>query len=371
MNNGKYPVPTSVADTTSAMPDWALFPGLIHVTGDYDSGKTTFCLTCGVAPEKIAFLDWDIKGRLAKAQLDRLGHPLGAYFNLVEMSRGKKEIEFHNEVMSIFRSIRPGDFEALIFDTYSFFEATYHPYVSANITSMRDGISKMGEIKGAQIWLASFDYEAIVLDELLSKVPVVFLVTHLKNHTTGGHRTGKRIPDVKKPVMEKSAFRIWTVHANNVGGAPNGLVLKRISKLAFQPDQGIVPTNVLPYKLAPATWAHIRSYWAEPLGNREPDPAEIMSQEEADAVSQNLTEFHRFVLQLEVAQAQRLHDEEAAIARQMEQQAAKAAWDYSKEGLTPAEIAQKMGATVPKVLTWLRGMAEHQIIQKEKEAAPA
>lgn len=365
MTNG-FQTPFQVAQNAPlTLPEWAIFPGLIHVTGDYDSGKTTFCLSCGAAPEKICFLDWDIKGRLAKAQLDALGTPLGAYFNLVELSKGKKEIEFHNNVMSILRSIRPGDFEALIFDTYSYFEATYHPWVTQNIASMRDGISRMGEIKGAQIWLASFDYETLVLDELLSKVPAIFLVTHLKNHTVGGHRSGKRIPDVKKPVMEKSAFRLWTVHANNRGGAPNGLVLKRISKLVFQPGKGIVPTNVLPYKLSPATWERIRFYWDNPLGERDPESNETMTQDEADAVSQNLTEFHRFVIQLEVQQAAKIQEEELKLAKQLELSAAKQAWELSSQGMPPAEIAAKLGVNVPKILGWLRAYNEHLAIQKE------
>lgn len=371
-NNG-FSVPTSgVIAPTQNVPDWAIIPGLIHVTGDYDAGKTTFALSCGADPGRIMFLDWDIKGRLAAGQLARLGTPLGAYYNLVKLSEGKRELDFHREVMAILNSIKPGDFDCLVFDTYSFFESTIHPWVVENISTMRSNISKMGEIKGAQTWLAAFDYEALILDNLLSKVPVIFLITHLKNHTVGGHRSGKRIPDVKKPVFEKSAFRIWLTHGNNVGGAPNGLVLKRFSKLSFVPGQGIQPTNVVPYKLSPATWAHIRQYWENPLGDREPDLAERMTQDEIDAVSQNLTEFHRFVIQLEVAQAQKLQDEEAAIARQIEQATAKRAAELNKEGKAPAEIAKELNATVPQVLGWIRAVSAHQEIQKEKEApAPA
>jgi len=34
-----------------------IMKGVIHVTGEHDTGKTTFALECGAQPEQICFFD--------------------------------------------------------------------------------------------------------------------------------------------------------------------------------------------------------------------------------------------------------------------------------------------------------------------------
>ena len=76
--------------------------------------------------------------------------------------------------------------------------------------------SPRGDIKGAEIWKASFDYEAIVIDRLLQIAPLVILSTHLKDHNIGAVKTGAQIPDCKKPVVERvvSVFGYDTIRTD-------------------------------------------------------------------------------------------------------------------------------------------------------------
>ncbi|MCE5207351.1 MAG: hypothetical protein LLG42_03465, partial [Chloroflexi bacterium] len=141
--------------------------GLIHVTGEPDTGKTTFALSCGFKPSEIAFLDDDLKTQSIADQLTAGGTPLGAYINLTKKSLDMREIEFHDLVMDEIEKLGTGKFKALVFDTWTRFENTFHPVVQKDPMKFKQFYSPKGDIKGAEMWKASFDYEAIVIDKLL------------------------------------------------------------------------------------------------------------------------------------------------------------------------------------------------------------
>ena len=247
--------------------------GLIHVTGEPDTGKTTFALSCGFKPSEIAFFDDDLKTQLIADQLAAQKTPLGHYVNLTKKSLGMREIDYHNLVMNEVEALEKGKYKVLIFDTWTRFENTFHPIVQQSPTKFKQFYSPKGDIKGAEMWKAAFDYEAIVIDKLLQVAPLVILITHLKDHTIGAVKTGAEIPDCKKPVVEKSRIRLWLRH-NPDGPAPIGLVLKRLSKVEVGMG-GIIPVNVLPRKINPCTWERILGYWDDPIGTKTPSVDEV------------------------------------------------------------------------------------------------
>ena len=247
--------------------------GLVHVTGEPDTGKTTFALSCGFQPSEIAFFDDDLKTQSIANQLKEAGTPLGFYANLTKDTIGMREIDFHNYVMEQIQTLKGKGFKVLVFDTWSRFENTFHPVVQKEPQKFKQFFSPNGTFKAMEIWKVSFDYEARVIDELLQVAPLVILITHLKDQTIGSVKTGAEIPDSKKPVVEKSRLRIWTRH-NPDGPAPIGLVLKRLSKVTVT-ESGITPINVLPRKVNPCTWKRILEYWEDPIGDRTPSNNEV------------------------------------------------------------------------------------------------
>lgn len=275
--------------------------GLIHVTGEPDTGKTTFALTSGFAPDEIAFFDDDLKTQAIADMLAAQGTPFGAYHNLTKMSLGKRELDFHNLVIELIDQLPRGQFKALIFDTWTRFENTFQPVVMKNPTRFKEFYSPMGAIKGAEMWKASFDYEAAVIDKMMQVAPLVILITHLKDQSIGAVKTGKEIPDCKKPVVEKSRIRLWLRH-NPSGPAPTGLVLKRLSKVQVGPT-GIVPINVLPRKVNPCTWERILGYWENPIGERQPDANEYPNDFELSILDGVLTEDQKDVLHINRVEA--------------------------------------------------------------------
>lgn len=287
--------------------------GLIHVTGEPDTGKTTFALSCGFKPSEIAFFDDDLKTLSIANQLAEAGTPLGFYVNLTKETIGMREIEFHNFVMDKINGLKDKGFKALVFDTWTRFENTFHPVVQQNPTKFKQFFSPNGTFKAMEIWKVSFDYEARVIDEMLQVAPLVILITHLKDQTIGSVKTGAEIPDCKKPVVEKSRLRIWTRH-NPDSPSPIGLVLKRLSKVIVT-EEGIVPVNVLPRKVNPCTWKRILEYWEEPIGDREPSANEMPNEFELSILDGVLTADQKDALRINRIDADIKAQEEQEMKR--------------------------------------------------------
>ena len=290
-----------------------LITGLIHVTGEPGTGKTTFALECGPAPDKVAFIDHDIKGRSTVNQLLIDGIKFGMYRDLNRETRGMKEYQLHAYCLEIIKSIRLGQYEALVWDTWAPFETTFKPVVSKSPSKFRDEYNKMGAIKGAEEWLASFDYEADVIGDLLERVPLVILTTHLKNYNIGGKRVeGKFIPDCKRPIVEKSLLRLW-LRQNPTGRAvPVGLILKRFDRKVVT-ETGLRTINILPRRVMPrledqSLWDTIRWYWDNPFGDGVPDSDKTPSEFELSILDGTLTEDQRNAFKLALLEATEEND---------------------------------------------------------------
>lgn len=287
--------------------------GLVHVTGEPDTGKTTFALSTGFDPKDICFFDDDLKTQAIANMLKEQGTPFGAYFNLTQMSLGMREIEYHNLVVDLIENQCMGkNFKVLIFDTWTRFESTFHPIVQKNPQKFKEFYSPMGTIKGAEMWKASFDYETIFIDKLFKVAPLVILVTHLKEKMIGAAKTGAYIPDCKKPVIEKSRLRIWTRN-NPQSPAPIGLVLKRLSKVEI--NHGIQTINVLPRKITPCTWEKILEYWENPIGNRAPLQDEMLNDFELSILDGVLTNDQKDILHINRMESDKPEEKQLPVSK--------------------------------------------------------
>lgn len=273
--------------------------GIVHVTGEPDCGKTTFALQCGAKISRIAFFDADVKGSAVVENLKKQKTSFGMYRDLVVECKGMKELAAHEHCLKLIDAIKPGPLDAIIWDNYSTFEKTFHPYVVKHSAKFRDHYSKKGDIKGAEFWLASFDYEAQVLAHLTTLADLVILVTHLKNHNINGKRTGKLVPDIKRPMVRKPIMRVWLRH-NPDSAVPIGLVLKRIGKDVVLEDGSYGKVNILPRRIVPkqedtSLWDAIARYWETPMGNRKPEKHERPSAFELSILDGTLTSEQKLI----------------------------------------------------------------------------
>lgn len=298
-----------------------LVTGIVQVCGGHDVGKTSFALECGARPERIWFADDDIKGRATVSDLRKTGD-FGAYHDLVALSEGKREIEFHEAVLDLIDGIEPNEYDAIIFDTWTRFSKTCHPYVLQNPSKFKLKWSPSGKIKGAEQWQEAQWYESQILNRLQELAPLVVLVTHLKDHYMNNAKTGKRIPASSRTLNRVPRFRLWLRH-NPDSRVPIGLVLKRLDQ-KVRTDRGIRTVSVLPRKLTPnvhlpsedtepndqSLWDTIARYYAHPFGNREPLPEETPDAYELSILDGTLTEDQRHTLKLMLKAGAVSHEDE-------------------------------------------------------------
>lgn len=275
------------------------FTGIVQVTGPHDVGKTNFALSCGFQPGEMFIVDDDVK---TKSSLRRYTGGLEAftmYHDLTKETYGLRELELHAHCLGLIAEIEKRKPSVVIWDTWTRFEDTFHPYVVKHPEEFRATWSFKGEIKGAEQWQAAFQRESQVLDRMLEVTPLVILVTHLKGHRLDGVKTGKQIPASKRVLDEKCSLRLWLNH-NPKSPQPIGLVLKRIEQWVNIEGGGIEPVCVLPRKLNPCTWKRIMWYWEHPIGNREPSPEEIPDEHELSILDGTLTDEQKLVFRYNV-----------------------------------------------------------------------
>lgn len=278
-----------------------LLNGIIHITGEHDTGKTTFALECGASPDKICFFDDDVKGRATLLDLTQAGYPLGQYHDLTKMKQGKNELQFHSDVLDIIHSIKPGQFDAIIFDTWSYFAKTCHSFVARNPQKFRQNWNPMGKIKGAQQWQEAARYEAAIANYLASVSKTVILITHLKDFYQNDVKVpGKSIPDSGKTLDTIPRLRIWLRQNPDNRPVPIGLILKRIDKKVLDGNK-LRTKCVLPRKITPnddesSLWDTIWRYWDNPVGDRALLPEEMPDEYELSILDGTLTNDQKHLL---------------------------------------------------------------------------
>lgn len=283
--------------------------GLVNVTGFPDVGKSSFALECGCAPERMMYVDSDIKTRNVVRQLQADGVKFGKYVPWIEETKGKKELEMFAFGMKLAEDIKVGQYDAVIYDTISELESCFKPAVTSNPKKYRDYFSPQGTIKGAEEWQASFDLEAEYIDTLLSKVPLVIFIAHLKSYNIGGKRIeGKFVPAVKQPVVTKSSLRLWLMRNPSGSPVPIGLVLKRLDRKILV-DGKLRTINILPLKLIPgpedeSLWDTISRFYEHPYGKQQATGDEQLTEWELSAIENTLTEDQRMYMRMALLEAE-------------------------------------------------------------------
>lgn len=321
------------------------FSGIVNIAGESDVGKTTFALECGVPPERIVFIDDDVKGQAIANEFVKAGTPFGKYVNLVDETRGMKETEFHKYCMDMIDGIQDDKFDCIIWDTFTRFEKSFHPWVFAHQNMFRDKWSPSGIIHGSEIWIVAQEYEAQALDKLQRKAPLVILTSHMKDENINGTRTGKRIPDSMKPVIVKSTMRVLLRHSDDGSPIPTGLILKRIGKRVVV-DGAIEVICALPRKVQHLNWKKIRHYLDNPVGNRAPTQDELPNEFEMSLLDSSImTNDQRMVMQLALKGATEQQEENDSGMATMKSQMR----EMKNQGVSLIDIAKEFDMPIRNV----------------------
>ena len=280
-------------------------PGLFLVTGGHGVGKTSFALECGAAADRICLVDDDLKGRSTAMQLQLHGE--FAYYDFVNLTQKKRLVEIHEIGIELLDSIQPGQFDALVWDTWTRFYSTFKSYVEENplLFRKKKEWSVKGSFKGPQEWNEAKFYEAEVLWKLLQKVPTVILVAHLNDQYINQVATGKKKPAVSKAIDRVCNGRLWLRRNPNRRPVPVGLFLKQLDMKKMVEGKGLRTICVVPPKITPrdedeSLWDTIRWYYRNPIGSRATTPEETPDEWELSVLQGTLTpdERHTFELML-------------------------------------------------------------------------
>lgn len=259
--------------------------GVIHITGMPDSGKTSFATSVpGVLPDDIVFFDFDGKSSGLAKELAEAKSPFYYYENTLETMKGFKPLEVFEEVDEKIQALmkKRSHISVVVFDNWA---PTMEEALRAKGMSILSEISDItpGQAKAiSQItWPATKRYYAQWLQTVAEWADMVFIITHTKAYQIGQ----TKVPGVfeakgQDVLIQLPVFRIWTLASQKNGGAPDGLVLKRISKRVVT-SKGLEVINVLPPKISPCTWSKIIEYMENPVGERKLTPEETPSPAEA------------------------------------------------------------------------------------------
>ena len=330
--------------------------GLVHITGEPDTGKTTLALTVpGVQPSDIIFFDDDKKTQSIADSFVQAGSPFGYYVNLARESNANdanKPLDFYKLVLKHLEKARQAcpDAKVLVCDNFDRFEYGVRAYSMTIMEKISD--LTPGQIRGMSqlTWPHTFTVYAQFLDQLNNIAPLVFIITHTRPQYVGNVKTNLLESRGQKPLIEKANLRIWTRH-NPTSPAPVGLILKRIQKMQVTAE-GIKTINVLPRRVAPCTWEKIIRYLNQPVGDRDltldetPTPFElsildgVLTEDQKDA-----WRVARITAEREAATEDMLPDIDPDVVK---------AKDLQQAGYKPPQIAEEMGKTVPEVIALLK-----------------
>lgn len=340
------------------------FIGIIHATGEPDTGKTMFGLTVpGVTAADLVFIDCDVKGKTTKGDADAAGVQFFYYADLADDIRTQKvgkPIDFYGhvdhmltEIESLIQTRGYGP-KALLFDDWIPFENAINAFADTQVTAISD-------LRGGQA-TASFawPYKRVIYAQqflrLLNIAPVVTITTHIKEKWGS---PGVLQAKGQEPLTEKSILRIWFRHNPSGMPQPVGLVLKRVNRTMYT-DDGIKPVNVLPRKLTPCTWENITYFLANPVGNRRPLPEELPDEFELSILDGTLTNDQKNALKASArSSADAAADEVSSfLASTVPPDLAitdlpKEARRLRAEGMVLPQIAAALKVSIPQVVNWL------------------
>lgn len=290
-------------------------PGVSHVTGMNDSGKTTFCLTVpGVLPDDIAFFDFDGKSAGMAKSLEDDKHPFFYYENTLVTLAKRKPLDVFNAIDTTVTKLKAkrSHIKVCIFDNWA---PSMEEALREKGMSILDQISNVSAAQAKAIsqitWPATKRFYAQWLQSIADWADMVFIITQTKAYQVGQ----TKVPGVYEArgqdvLTQLPVFRVWLLSSNEHAGAPDGLVMKRIKKNLVTPA-GITPVNILPPRLTPCTWAKIYEYMENPVANRKLFPHEIPSPWEATLVGGEYLPDQKMAIQaaMELAKSQQSEEE--------------------------------------------------------------
>ncbi len=293
------------------MSDNLVMKGIIQITGGHDSGKTNMALQAGATPEKTLFCDGDTKSKF-------LDGVVGRYVDLVEGVDIKESWQLYLMIQEMVDSIKPGDFDVVIFDPWTAVGKACRAYVEKYPKKFKNKYRGTSAMISGQHSRFGRELEHKILSTLRNKIPLIILTTHLTDDWSLNEKTGAQVPDNTKMLNLICNMRVW-LRNNPSSPVPISLYFKRICEIAYSSEsKRFETTNILPRKITPldtdtSVWDAIKRFMNEPFGNREPSEDEIPDEYELSILDGTLTEDQRLALKIALKKHKAIEDVEEEL----------------------------------------------------------
>ena len=339
---------------------WPLpWPEIVVVTGPYGSGKSTFTLSTGAAPERTLVIDFEKSQTGFAHQLPITYIDMQSLLN-EKYPEGYRMIDLYTETVALLDGFETGRFDVIALDNASLLEDGLLAYVEAHPQDFGHTSGQYANMNALK-WSDVKNKYSQLLTRWASKTRMIFIVVHLRDKWAGStvvkDAYGKPIqePKGKETLDMLSSLFVWL--ETGPGGIPAARVLKcRMDRKVFVGDPknppedipgrylkelngepGLVSVPILPLRLPKCTWSAIREYMRQPVDFSHPQPGEMPTE-------QQLSEDDRLKLRAIISQAEA---EKAAVERiKLEQGAPRTQAELLKYGrsldLEPYEVGNAL-----------------------------
>jgi hypothetical protein len=241
--------------------------GLIHVTGPSGVGKSLFSIglvQIGLDPKRVAVFDNE---QSLKQHHESLG--FGCYMDMTQKRLEKFGLfgsprAFFKYQLELVEALPKNTYDLIVVDNVVPLEDGIEDYIEAEPEKF--GITKNQVERGMGLkWRPIKILYSTFIQSLAEKAPLFIFTSQLAQTFANAQAVpGLFHPQGKKDVLgQQSALRIW-LRFNKTCEIPDGLVMK--SRLVYPQRLGELLnwTPILPYKVSPASWAHILDYLEKP-----------------------------------------------------------------------------------------------------------
>lgn len=332
--------------------------GIVELTGEHGTGKTTAAFECGAEPNKICIYDDDIKGRATVRQLKDQGMEVN-YVDATEMRMScQYPHQYYTKIKQSLAQITPDQFDVVIFDTWTAVQKACREYAKTFPQEFKDeerpGVYFTGnsQMVNGQISRIGRDIEAQLINSLEQKVKLVFVINHLKDHYVNNIQTTKQIPDDSKTLSRVPSMRVWYRH-NPQSPVPISLFIKRPSTKRYNAEiERIETVNIFPRKIIPlqsdtSVWDAYNRYIDNPIGTRMPTDDETPTAYELSIIEGTLTPDQKRMYEEGVHLA-------VVTASPEEQTNEERAKKLKADGMSVVDISKQFGLSVPETLNLLK-----------------
>lgn len=289
-----------MSEQNEVKPLWPKPIEIIGVTGEHESGKTSFCLSICPGQETLVY-DFEKSCGTYEADLGFVRVDVPSEMRKIHGSKPYRSLDVFLWWEKHIRSIPPGQYRVIHADPVTDLDSGLTEFVNSNPRLFGATPAQYAKMSGI-MWGHMKEYMKAILIDVAARVETFTFASHMSNVWKGDRPSKERKAKGKSTLFELASLYLKMERNKDKNVTPSAVVLKsRLSKMTVLEDDEdgeIINIPLLPPRLPVATPAAIRRYMKNP-----PDYSNLKPEEKIG--EQTLTEDEKLLLRAEIADAER------------------------------------------------------------------